>query len=139
MFFIYTKGLGFFCILFYLFVYSRFLLVIYFIHICQSQSPNSSHPPRPFPPLVSIHLFCTSVALFLPCKPVHLHHFSRFHIYVLIYNFFSLSDLLHYVWQSLSPSMSLQMIQFHSFLWLSNIPLYICTTSSFCIHLSMGI
>ena len=26
--------------------------------------------------------------------------------------------------------MSLQMTQLHSFLWLSNIPLYICTTSS---------
>ena len=28
----------------------------------------------------------------------------------------------------------LQMTQFHSFLWLSNIPLYICTTSSLSIH-----
>ena len=36
--------------------------------------------------VVSIHLFSTSVSLFLPCKPVHLYHFSRFHIYMLIYD-----------------------------------------------------
>ena len=36
---------------------------------------------------------------------------------------------LHSVWQSLDPSTSLQMVQFHSFLWPSNIPLYICTES----------
>ena len=32
--------------------------------------------------------------------------------------------------------MSLQMTQYRSFLWLSNIPLYICTTSSLSIPLS---
>ena len=59
------------------------------VYICQSQSPNSSHPPPPHhsPRLVSIRLFCTSVSLFLPRKLVHLYHFSRFHIYVLIYDF----------------------------------------------------
>ena len=35
--------------------------------------------------------------------------------------------------------MWLQMALFHSFLWLSNIPLYICTTSSSSIPLSMNI
>ena len=35
------------------------------VYICQSQSPNSSHS---FSPLVSIHLFSTSVSLFLLCK-----------------------------------------------------------------------
>ena len=44
---------------------------------------------------------------------------------------FSLSDLLHSVWQSQDPSTSLQITQFHSFLWLSNIPLYTCATSFF--------
>ena len=73
--------------------------------------------------------FSMSVSVFLPCKPVHLYHFSRFHIYVLIYDIcFSLSDLLHSVWQTLGPSTSLQMTQFCSFLWLSNILLYTCTT-----------
>ena len=51
-----------------------------------------------FPPLVSICLFPTSVSQFLPCKPVHLYHFCRFHIYALICDIcFSLSDLLHAV------------------------------------------
>ena len=71
------------------FLYSRFLLVIYFIHISVYMSIPISQfipPPPPhhhFPPLVSIRLFSTSVSLFLPCKPVHLYHFSRFHIYAL--------------------------------------------------------
>ena len=131
---------------YFIFLYSRFLLVIHFIHnsvymsIPISQFIPPPPPPLHFPPLVSIRLFSTSVSLFLPCKTVHLYHFSRFHIYVLIYDIcFSLSDLLHSVWQSLDPTNSLQMTQFHSFLWLSNIPLYICTTSSLSIHLLMGI
>ena len=49
---------------------------------------------------------------------------------MLIYDIcFSLPDLFHSEWHSLGPSMSLQMTQFLSFLWLSNIPLYICNTS----------
>ena len=56
----------------------------------------------------------------------------RFHIYTLIYDsYFFLSDLPHSVWQTLGPSTSLWMIQFCSFLWLSNIPLYICATFFF--------
>ena len=40
---------------------------------------------------VSISLFSMYESLFLPCKYVHQYHFSRFHIYVLIYNiYFSL-------------------------------------------------
>ena len=42
----------------------------------------------------------------------------------------SLSNLLHSVCQSLGLSMLLQMALLHSFKWLSDIPLYICTTSS---------
>ena len=99
--------------------YSVFSLVIYFIHstivyMHQSQSPNSSPPP--LSPLVSIHLFCISVSLCLFCKYDHLYHFSRFHIYALTHDVhFSFSNLLHSVWHSLGPSMSLQMIQFRSF------------------------
>ena len=52
-------------------LYSRFSLVIYFIHssvdICQYQSPNSPHPPA-FSPLVIIRFFSTAVFLFLLCK-----------------------------------------------------------------------
>ena len=40
--------------------------------------------------------------------------FFRFNIYVLAYSIcFSLSDLLHSVWQTLGPSTSLQITQFH--------------------------
>ena len=42
--------------------------------------------PPTSPPPVSTHLSCMSVSLFLLCKQVHLHHFSRFHIYALIYS-----------------------------------------------------
>ena len=67
---------------------------------CQSQFSNSSYPP--FLPPVSTRLFSASVSLFLLCKYAHLYHFSRFHIYALIYDIcFSLSDLLHSVGQSL--------------------------------------
>ena len=121
----------------YFFNTAELLLLIYFIHISVSipisQFNSPPPPPQPshFPPLVSIHLFSTSLSLFLPCEPIHLYHFSRFHIYALIYDIcFSPSDLLHSVWQSLGLSVSLQMTHFHSFLCLSNIPLYICTTSS---------
>ena len=45
--------------------------------------------------------------------------FFRFHIYALAYGIcFSLSDLLHSVWQTLGPSTSLQITQFRFFLWL---------------------
>ena len=103
---------------------SRFLLVIYFIYISVYMSTSifqfiPQPPALHFPTLVSIGLFSTSVSLFLPCKPIHLYHFSRFHIYALIYDIcFSLFDLLHSIWQSLGPSTSLQMTQFLSLLWL---------------------
>ena len=100
-------------------------------------NPNLSVHPTPAP--LSTHPFPTFVSLFLPWK-FHLYHFSRFHIYAWIYDTcFSLSDWLYSLWQFLGPSTSLQMTQFHSFLWLSDIPLYICTTSSLSIHLSMDI
>ena len=41
----------------------------------------------------------------------------------------SLSVPLHSVWQSQGPSMLLHMALFHSFLWLSNISLYLYTVS----------
>ena len=45
------------------------------------------------------------------------------------------SDLLHSVWQTLGPSRSLQMTQFHSFLWLIFHHIYIYTM--FFIHSSV--
>ena len=88
----------FFLILFFLNTAGSYQLSILYIlvYICQSQSPSSSPHPH-FPPLVPIRLFSTSVSLFLPCKPVHLYHFSKFHIHALIYDIcFSLSDFTLY-------------------------------------------
>ena len=87
-------------------------------------------PATPSPPCPQVCSWCLRLSL-LPCKQVHCYHFSKFHTYVLIYDIcFSLSDLLYPIWQSLGPLTSLQMTQFCSFLWLSNISLYVCITSS---------
>ena len=89
------------------------LISYLFIHITVYMPIPISQFIPPFPTLVSIHLFSKSVSLFLPCKPVHLYHFSRFHIYASIHDiWFALSDLLHS-----GPSTCLQMTQFCSFLW----------------------
>ena len=53
--------------------------------------------PHPFLPSLCPQSFSISESLFLPCKYDHQYHFSRFHIYVLIYICFSLSDLLQYI------------------------------------------
>jgi len=66
---------------------SRFSLVTCFflvVYICESQSPDSFL--LPFLPLVPIRLFFMSVSLFLLFTYIHLYHFSRFHIYALIYD-----------------------------------------------------
>ena len=56
--------------------------------------------PRYLSPPVSTYPFSTSASLFLPCKYVHVYHFSRCHLYALLYNVcFPLSDLL----RSVSP------------------------------------
>ena len=79
-------------------------------------------------------LFYMSKSLFLPHKLVHLYHFSRLLIYALRYYIcFSLSDLLYSVWQTLGPSISIQMTQFCSFLWLSNSPLCVCVCVCVCV------
>ena len=102
-----------------------------------SQSPSSSHPPLP--------ALCPQVHSLCPCfcsRPGTGFISTGFLDYtnVLMYNvWFSLFNLLHSVRQALGPSTSLKMTQICSFLWLSNIPLYICTTSSLSIHLSMDI
>ena len=109
------------------------------VYICLCHSLTSSqltlHPPHV---LKSILYVCVFIPI-LPLGSSEPFFFSlRFHIYVLAYGIcFSLSDLIHSAWQSLGPSSSLQITQFHFFLWLSNIPLYICVTSSLSIHLSM--
>ena len=81
----------------------------------------SIHPTLCFP-TGSLSWFSILPSLFLCCKSVHQDHFSRFHIPVLICISFSLSDLLHSVWQTLASSTLLQMAQFRSSSWLSDWP-----------------
>ena len=99
---IYTKEWNCFKInVFYLFIFLT--SYPFYTYQCTYVNPNrpihpTTTPPPPLSPLESIRLFSTAVSQFLPCKPVHLYHFSRFHIHVLMYDIcFSLSDLLHSV------------------------------------------
>ena len=124
------------------FLYSRSLLVIYFIHISVYMSIPISQfipPPDSFPPRCPYICLLHLCLYFCPVNPFICTIFLG-STYALIYDIcFSLSDLLHSVWQPLNPSTSLQMTQFCSFLWLINNLLYIGTTSSLSIRLSMGI
>ena len=86
---------------YFILLYIRFLWVIYFIHVSVYMSIPISQfippPPRPPSPPWCPYVCSLHLCLFLPCKPVHLYHFSRFHIYELIYNIcFSLSDFTLY-------------------------------------------
>ena len=79
-------------------LYSRFLTAIYFTHGSVYLSiPISQFVPLSHSPAVSTDPLSMSAFLFLPWKQVHLYHFSRFHIYALIYVFlayFTLYDRL---------------------------------------------
>ena len=87
--------------------------------LCIYVNPSIPVPPPPSPCLLSTCPFSTPALQIGSSLPGF-----WFHIYALVDDTcFSLSDLLHSVWWILCPSMSLQMIQFCSFLWPSNIPL----------------
>ena len=102
------------------------------VHICQSQSPNLSHLPASSK---STHPFPISASLFLPCKYVHLYCIFRFHICMLIYSiFFFLISLC----MTDSRFIHISTNDPISFLFMTNNPLCICTTSSLFIPLSMN-
>ena len=117
---------------------SHQLSILYMVmYTFQCYSLNSSHPL--LPPLYSQ---VSSLSLHLYSCPANRLISTIFldSIYVLIHGIcFSLSKLLHSVQQALVSSTSLKLTQIHSFSWLSNIQLYICTTTSLFIHLSMDI
>ena len=100
-------------------------------YLCQFQCLNSFLPSP-----THVH---TSIFFICLCScPANMYNFSTFHIYALIYGIFL---WLHSLWQSLNPSTSLQMTQFHSFLWPNNIPLYIymwwwCLVTKSCLTLA---
>ena len=77
-------------------LYNRFSFVVYFMHTINSVYVSTPTSQSILPPLFSVCVYFCSVN-----KIIHT-IFSRFHIYALIHNIcFSLSDLLHSVWQSL--------------------------------------
>ena len=92
------------------------------VYICWSQSASSSHPSSP----LGIHRFVLSICVSMFALQINssIPFFYILHICVNIHLFFSFW-LIHSLWQTLGPPISLQTIQFRSFLWLSNIPL--CT------------
>ena len=117
-----------------------FPLAIYFT--CGSVYMSMLLSLRPCIPLSPPHVLecILYVCVFIPALPLgsSVPFFFYIHIYALAYGIcFSLSDSLCSVWQTLDPPTSLQITQFRFFLWPSNIPLYICATSSLSIHLSM--
>ena len=107
-------------------LYSKFSLIIYFIH--SSINTSTSISQFILPPTCNFLPWCPYICSLYLCLQFYsanrFLNFSRFLIFALIYDicFF---DLLHSVLQSLDSPTSLQMAPFHSFLWLSNIPLYI--------------
>ena len=67
------------------------------------------------PPQTLYPLFSMSVGLFLVCRYVHLYNFFSDSDIRDNMQYFSLSDLLYSIWQSLGPPMLLQMELFHYF------------------------
>ena len=83
------------------------------VHMLMLLSPFLQLSPSP---IVSTSPFSTYASLFLPWKWVLQYHFPRFQICALIYCIcFPLSDLLHYVKQTLGSPTSLELTQVYSF------------------------
>ena len=105
-----------------------FPLAIYFTFSSVYVSMLLSLPPTfPLPRHpVSSRPFPMSVSLFLPCHQVYQYHFFFLgSIYMCQHMVFVFLFLTYFTLYD-GPSTSLQITQFHFFLWLSNIPLYIC-------------
>ena len=66
-----------------------------YMHICLYVNPDFPTHKTPLSPLFPC-LFSMSVSLFMLCKQIHLHHFSRLHMCELIYST-CFSDSLHSV------------------------------------------
>ena len=119
---------------------SCFLLAIYFTFGSVYMSMPLSH----FVPAYPSHSLCAQVhSLRLPLyscpAPRFIRTFFFFQIpYMCQHTVFVFLFLTYFtLYDRLSSSTSLQITQFRFCLWLSNIPLYICATSSLSIHLSM--
>ena len=110
-------------------------LAISHVVVYIGQPQFSTPPPAPY-----LHAHSLPLCLYRILQISSSVLIFRVHIYTLVCNIcFPLSDLLHSVWQTLGPSSSQHRTRLSSFLWLSNSPLHICTTSSLSIHLLMDI
>ena len=107
------------------------------LHLLSANS-QSSPPANPFP-IITTSLFSTPVSLFPFPRQLHLCR-VRFHVWVMsTWYFLSLSNL-HYFVMIISSCFHVAAHKIISFLlWLSSVPLYICTTSSLSICLPMDI
>ena len=134
--YIYTFSLLFFSIMIYHRVLNMFVHCAYTsLYLLTLNSYSITFPLSTL--LATTSLFSTSL------ESVSALSIGSYHIldstcsgYDMVFVFLFLTCL---VWKSLGPSMLLKMALFHSFLWLSNIPLHICTISSLFIPLSIGI
>ena len=102
-------------------------------------TPDShSIPPLPFFPLATVSLFSMSMTLFLFYSLILLCYSldSTCMWYHMVFVFVFLTSFSKIISRSICVTAG-GIISF--FLWLSSIPLYICTTSSLATHLSMDI
>ena len=102
--------------------------------LCLEILPYSPSPPCPQVRSLHLCLYSCPATRFISTVFFFLIPYICVSIWYLFFSFW-----LHSVWQILGPNTSLQITQFHFFLYLSNIPLYICATSSLSIHLLMDI
>ena len=84
------------------------------IYIFQCYSLSSSHPLL----LLCPQIWSLYLPLFLPCRVVHQYHFSRFHVYTLIYTIFVFLFLTYFI-----PYNRL-MVHPPQFSWLKFVPFY---------------
>ena len=118
-------------------LYKKSLLLTIFIHciLCLLIPHLCLSLYLYFFPLVTFTLFSVSVTLFLFCCVYSYVLCFRFYLQVILCSIcLYLSDISIRWTYSLGPSVSLQMAEFHSFLWMNEIPLYIYATSSLSRH-----
>ena len=101
--------------------------------VCQFRSPNSAQPLQAT--FGFLYVCCLGLCLYFCFANRFISTLFLDPTYMHYYNIFLFSFWLCSVWQSLAPSASLQMTQFHSFLWLLHIYIYICHI--FIIHSSV--
>ena len=121
-----------------------FPLAIYFTFGSIYKSMPLSHfipaypSPSPCPQVHSLHLRLYSCPAPRFFRTIFFYFLFLDSIYMCQHTVFVFLFLTYFtLYDRLGPSTSLQITQFCFFLWLSNIPLYICATSSLSIHLSM--